>query len=60
MDQYEIQMQFYENNDTLWASLVNSENSPVFIFISEEEAEKMLEKLQLENPTRLCRIVKKA
>lgn len=60
MDQYEIQMQFYENNDTLWASLVNSENSPVFIFISEEEAEKTLEKLQLENPTRLCRIVKKA
>ena len=28
--------------------------------ISEEEAEKTLEKLQLENPTRVCRIVKKA
>jgi hypothetical protein len=60
MDQYEIQMQFYENNDSLWASLVNSENSPIFIFISEEAAEKALEKLQLENPTRCCRIIKKA
>jgi hypothetical protein len=43
----------------MWASIVDGENKPVYIFINEEEAENMMEKIQIENFPKLCRIVKK-
>jgi hypothetical protein len=59
MQYYEVQIQFYENSNSMWASIVDGENKPVYIFINEEEAENMMEKIQIENFPKLCRIVKK-
>lgn len=56
---YEIQIQFLENNNSMWISLVNEENKFIYIFPTEEEAKKNLDKIQIENYHKQCRIVKK-
>jgi len=56
---YEIQIQFLEGNSSMWASLVDGENNPIHLFPSYDEAERYVEKLQIENYPKLCRIIKK-
>ncbi len=56
---YEIQIQFLEGNSSMWASLVNEENSSIYLFPTYNEAERCMEKLQIENYPKLCRIIKK-
>lgn len=43
----------------MWASLVNEENSSIYLFPTYNEAERCMEKLQIENYPKLCRIIKK-
>jgi len=43
----------------MWASLVDGENNPIHLFPSYDEAERYMEKLQIENHPKLCRIIKK-
>jgi hypothetical protein len=57
-EQYEIQIQFLDGNSSIWASLVDGENNPIYLFTSYEEAEGCIEKLQIENYPKLCRIIK--
>jgi len=57
-EQYEIQIQFLDGNSSIWASLVDGENKPIYLFTSYEEAERCIEKLQIENYPKLCRIIK--
>jgi len=58
-EQYEIQIQFLEGNNSMWISLVDGENNPIYLFTSYDEAERYIEKLQIENHPKLCRIIKK-
>ena len=57
-ERYEIQIQFLDGNSSIWASLVDEENKPIYLFTSYEEAERCIEKLQIENYPKLCRIIK--
>ena len=57
MEHYEIQIQLYENNQSVWASLVDVSGTPLYIFENEEEAIKALEKLQVEHSPKQCRIM---
>lgn len=57
-ERYEIQIQFLDGNSSIWASLVDGENKPIYLFTSYEEAERCIEKLQIENHPKLCRIIK--
>jgi hypothetical protein len=57
-EQYEIQIEYIAGNNGVWCSLVTEENTKVYLFNSEEEANTVLEKVQNENYPKLCRIVK--
>lgn len=57
-EQYEIQIEYLDGNNCVWCSLVNEENKKMYIFNSEEEANAMIEKVQNENDSKLCRVVK--
>ena len=55
---YEIQIQCLEGNNVTWYSTVDENNHKIYIFPSEEEAYKDLEKIQNENYPKQCRVVK--
>lgn len=57
MNKYEIQIQLHENNDSTWMSLVDINNVALYVFEQEQEAQKVLEKLQNEHYPKHCRIV---
>lgn len=57
-ERYEIQIQFLDGNNSMWASLFDGENNPIYLFTSYEDAERYIEKLQIENHPKLCRIIK--
>ena len=58
METYEIQIQL-KHESSLWASLNNEANDPVYVYFSKEEAETQLEKVQNEYFPNHCRIVKR-
>lgn len=58
METYEIQIQL-RLESSLWASLNNEANDPIYVYSSKEEAEIQLEKVQNEYFPNQCRIVKR-
>lgn len=59
MKEYEVQIQFLENNNSMWVSLVDAENNLIYGFDTEIDAEKIIDKVRIENYPKSCRIVKR-
>lgn len=59
MKEYEVQIQFLENNNSMWVSLVDAENNLIHGFDTEIDAEKIIDKVRIENYPKSCRIVKR-